>query len=721
MKRIGGQLPHWPPRLPGFWHGLTWTVLSKLLLLFGATGVMTLLIVQHLDIYQIGTHLEQIRAGQPSPRDITANTTLRIVDTEETQRQRDVAASRVPVVFTEDARAQANAQADLDLIFAHLLKSTLATTDLDAVDLLKVPRTTAMSVHALTPETRQRLHLACRLVVADVLRTRIEQGVSEGKAGEQATTLLAARIPDATQAALAQIVVRAVLRPNWLKDDARTLQRQEEARLLVAEVTRTYKRGDIIIHTGETISPEVLMALKENGLLAVAPLERLLPVCGLVLLAFIALGIYLRGFAPLVYANNTKLLLLAILIVTPVWAYMTFSPVNEYLVGMLTVPAAAMAIAGLLSVPIAIVAAVLTAIAAGLTSDHQYAVVVLTLGSSMAGLVAIATIWPARRAPQGVATLLGINLMLMLSIEGLQPGNGFSTLWHDLMTTFLWACAGGLGAFCFAVGAIYFLARPFGSITHFRLMELSNPNEALLRRLLTEAPGTYHSCVMVANMAEAASDAIGANALLTRVAALYHDIGKLKRPAFFVENQAPLGIEENVHQRLAPKLSFLILAGHVRDGVELGRRSRLPDEVVRIISEHHGTTLAAYFYHRARNENPRGDVVDHEFRYAGPRPSTRESAVVMLADSVQASVKSLKDPTPVRIEHMVREIIRNRLDDGQFSECDITLGDLQRISNVFMRMLSGLYTYTRIEYPDTKGEGTRLRANVNSEPAAPAS
>jgi putative nucleotidyltransferase with HDIG domain len=238
--------------------------------------------------------------------------------------------------------------------------------------------------------------------------------------------------------------------------------------------------------------------------------------------------------------------------------------------------------------------------------------------------------------------------------------------------------------------------------------------------MMKEAPGTYHSSVMVANIAEAAADAIGADSLLTRVAALYHDIGKLKRPAFFVENQAPLGIE-NAHERLTPRLSYLILTSHVRDGVELARQEKLPEEVTSIIREHHGTTLAAYFYHRARNESNGEKVSDYDSRYPGPKPSTREAAMVMLSDSVQASVKALKEPTPNRIENMVYEIINNRLEDGQLEDCDLTLRDLRRVREVFIRILTGLYTYSRLEYPDLKGEGARIRADLNHETTSPTS
>jgi putative nucleotidyltransferase with HDIG domain len=722
MKRRRTLLPPWPPTLPGLRRRLRWETVARLLLLVCTTGILTTLIFLHLDLYQIGGALEQIRADQPAPHDIKAPEPVQLYDPVETERQRADAASRAPVVYAPDPRALDNAQQDLAAIFRRFTGQPLTTDDLDALQQLKVSTATAQAMNALPTTLRAHLRDTAAGVLPEVMATRIDEGAGLEDAVARLTTLVNTRVPDPAQAALVRVLTHAALRPTWVRDDAQTRQRQEEARAAVSRAMRTYHSGDVIVRTGERLRPELLDALRAKGLLTPAPATRLLPILGLILFALVSLGVYLRNNVSTVYGSPAKLLLLVCLIIAPLWVYITLGTGNEYLVGLLAIPAGCMAISGLLGIPTAVVATMLLAVTAGLTiaPGYQYASVVLTLGSSLAGVMAISSIWPARRAFPTVLALIGINLVLLVSIEGLRPGGGLLGHLNEQGTLALYALAGTLGATFAAVGAIYILARPFGITTHYRLMELANPNESLLSRMLQEAPGTYHSSMMVANMAEAAADAIGANALLARVGALYHDIGKLKRPAFFVENQAPLGIEENVHQRLAPKLSFLILAGHVRDGVELGQQHRLPDEIVSVIREHHGTTLAAYFYHRARAANPRENVQEHEFRYPGPLPSTREAAVVMLADSVQASVKSLKEPTPTRIAHMVHEILLNRQEDGQFANCDITQRDLARISDVFVRMLSGLYTYTRIEYPEIKKD-RETRAHTHSESAKTAS
>ncbi len=205
--------------------------------------------------------------------------------------------------------------------------------------------------------------------------------------------------------------------------------------------------------------------------------------------------------------------------------------------------------------------------------------------------------------------------------------------------------------------------------------------------------------MMVGNLAEAAAEAIGANALLTRVGALYHDIGKLDRPTFFVENQALLGVE-NVHEGLSCSLSGLIIIAHVRQGVELGRRHRLSPELVDIVAQHHGTTLVRYFYLQALSgERPESVSEDH-YRYPGPLPDTRESALVMLADGVHAAVKSIVDPTPQRVQQRVREIIRDRAVEGQLDECDLTFRDLAAAEVAMSRVLTASLIRNRIEYPE---------------------
>jgi putative nucleotidyltransferase with HDIG domain len=268
------------------------------------------------------------------------------------------------------------------------------------------------------------------------------------------------------------------------------------------------------------------------------------------------------------------------------------------------------------------------------------------------------------------------------------------------------------GATIAAVGSFAVLGNLFGLLTVFQLLELANPSQPLLRRLLIETPGTYHHSLMVGNLAERAAEAIGADPLITRVAAYYHDIGKLANPAAFIENQAG---GENIHDELEPEDSAEVLKQHVVDGIELAYQSHLPTALIAFIPQHHGTAIMSYFYAKAREEAaaPYGGLTTEEgrraaegvdprrFRHSGPKPQTREAALIMLADGVEASVRSLESRDEPAIRGMVARIIGERMEDGQFDECDLTLRDIDRVEDAFVGQLLGMY-HQRIAYPQSK-------------------
>ena len=234
----------------------------------------------------------------------------------------------------------------------------------------------------------------------------------------------------------------------------------------------------------------------------------------------------------------------------------------------------------------------------------------------------------------------------------------------------------------------------FNLATPAKLLELANPNQPLLRRLLLEAPGTYHHAIVVANLAEAAAEKIGANPLLARTGAYFHDIGKLKRPLYFKENQ----MGDNPHDRTDPYVSAAIVTAHTRDGLALAQKYHLPPEIQTIIMEHHGDTPVMYFYHKALQMADGKPVDIADFRYDGQRPTTKESAIVMLADTIEAAVRSIPDPTPKAIEQFIERLVRGKLEDGQLSNSPLTLRDIDAICEAFCKVLNGVF-HERIEYP----------------------
>jgi putative nucleotidyltransferase with HDIG domain len=286
-----------------------------------------------------------------------------------------------------------------------------------------------------------------------------------------------------------------------------------------------------------------------------------------------------------------------------------------------------------------------------------------------------------------------VNFVIVLGLDLLTerytPG---ITLSFDLVCAFIGGAAVSV--------VVSFLLPAFESLfqrtTDIKLLELSNHNLPLLRRLTLEAPGTYHHSVVVGSLAEAAAEAIGANGIFCRTAALYHDVGKIKKVDYFVENQTGA----NKHDKLSPRMSALIIASHVKEGIEMAREMDLPQEIIDIIPQHHGTKLITYFYEKAKESHDPalGELSEAEFRYPGPKPQTKEAGLIMIADGVEAAARTLEDPSSARLKGVIRKIIDYIFLDGQLDECDLTLRDLEKISQGFLRVLMGMYHH-RVDYP----------------------
>lgn len=260
---------------------------------------------------------------------------------------------------------------------------------------------------------------------------------------------------------------------------------------------------------------------------------------------------------------------------------------------------------------------------------------------------------------------------------------------------------GGLISSIVILGILPVFEYVFKIVTNISLLELSDFNHPILRRLILEAPGTYQHSLVVANLSEAASEAIGANSLLARVGSYYHDIGKMLKPHYFVENQAPF---RDVHKDLKPSMSKLIIVNHVKEGVELAKKHRINTKIIDFITQHHGRTLVYYFYHRAKELEPEGEH-EEEYRYPGPKPQTKEVAIVSLADTIEALSRTLDEPTPSRIEEMIREVVRKKFMEGELDDTDLTLKDLGKITQSFTRILNALF-HTRINYPKADDKNT---------------
>ncbi|MDT9025468.1 HD family phosphohydrolase [Rossellomorea yichunensis] len=289
--------------------------------------------------------------------------------------------------------------------------------------------------------------------------------------------------------------------------------------------------------------------------------------------------------------------------------------------------------------------------------------------------------------------------ILILGFLILLSGTTYSN--SEYVYYLVFALVSGISSSILTIGFLPFFEAGFGILSSMRLVELSSPTQPLLKKLLTDAPGTYHHSVMVANLAESACESIGANGLLARVGCYYHDVGKSKRPHFFIENQLNM---ENPHDRVSPETSRDVIISHASDGADMLRKHKLPKEIVDIAEQHHGTTLLKFFYYKAQEQGK--DVKEEDYRYPGPKPQTREAAIISIADSVEAAVRSKKSPTQGEIQQLVHSIVQDRLQDGQFNECDISLKQLETVKKSLCETLNGIF-HPRIEYPELKAKGEK--------------
>jgi hypothetical protein len=326
------------------------------------------------------------------------------------------------------------------------------------------------------------------------------------------------------------------------------------------------------------------------------------------------------------------------------------------------------------------------------------------LFSNLAGIFGVAT-YRRRTAPAKAGLVLGaVNAVAVVALQGL-PGPPPASL----LTSMGWGFAGGIVVAVLVSFLLPVMEAAFNIVTDVRLLELSNLDNPLLRRLAVEAPGSYNHSVIVGTLAEAAAEAIGANALFCRVAAYYHDVGKMLKPDYFIENQRR---GANRHDRLSPHLSALVIASHVKEGYELARSHGLPRQVLDIIPQHHGTRKINFFYQKARRGQDGRDGVEvreSDFRYPGPKPQTREAAIFMLADSIEAAARTLEDPSPSRFKGLIRRVASDVMLDNQLNESDMTFADLEKVCASFLHTLGSIYHH-RIDYPGFDFEKVPERA-----------
>ncbi|GAA0362597.1 HD family phosphohydrolase [Bacillus horti] len=667
------------------------------------------LVLYVLMFANVAPEVIDVSLGTRAESNIASPVTIR--DDRETERAQEIAAREVEPEYIKDDDITTRQNQNLDRTFIQIKE--IAAEDIPNEEKLdKLRESIAYSLNedsynlfiSYPVEEIETLRRMTTSIVYEIMYDGIsQQNNGLNRAYQRVDDALMVSSLDEQMRAVSREMARAAIVPNFVLDHEETERLRQEARDRVGNII--IREGEIIVSEGEIISAEVYRKLRLVGLLSES--ANMLPYLGLamyIILLIAALGVYI-SFSGLPIQKNNKILFMYILIFALTVSVMKIVNIFQGLqytgVGFL-IPVAfgTMLMTMLIHQRVAIFSSFVLALIAAIIlnenvsslMDISYAIIAIFSGLAGAYFLGAGT-----RKTKILQAGFVVSIVTVVSVFTITMLQNVTVSWIELSQHLLFAFLNGILASVLTIGFMPFFEAAFTILSSSKLIELSNPNHPLLRKVLIEAPGTYHHSVMVANLAEAAAEAIGANGLLARVGAYYHDVGKTKRPHFFIENQMNM---ENPHDKIAPHLSKTIITAHGRDGAQMLKEHNLPKAIQDIAEQHHGDSLLKYFYHKAKQEADT-EVTESEFRYPGPKAQFKESAIVGIVDSVEAAVRSMSKPSPERIDNLVRNIIRDRLEDGQFDECDITLKELDMIAKAVCETLQGIF-HSRIEYPEDK-------------------
>jgi putative nucleotidyltransferase with HDIG domain len=508
--------------------------------------------------------------------------------------------------------------------------------------------------------------------------------------------------PEVGRRVFALVADRLAGTPTLTYDEPATLRARRLARSRVREAVVTYHRGDTLIKQGQPILEDQFALLRLEHQKAISELglvdraKRAGSVVVLVAALFALIGYYIYRHEPKIGANTRRIAVLCILGVAAIGVsrLLAIQPWDAELIPVaLTAMVLAIAYNPHFALMVAFALCLLTSLALGGGIGHF----LVLMGGTAAGVLPLGEV-RTRTKPIQVGAAAALGYFVLTWATGLFQDQPIALV----ATDGAWRAGWGLMTGFFLGGCLPFVESAFGIVTGISLLELGDITHPLLQELVRRAPGTHNHSVTVGTIAEAAAERIGANALLVRIGAYFHDIGKMLKPHYFVENQAGAA---NRHANLAPAMSTLIIIGHVKDGVDLGRQHHLPEPILDLIEQHHGTTLVEYFYREAARRcdgNPDAATVQESaFRYPGPKPQTKEAGILMVADAVESASRTLSEPTPARIDGLVNELVQKRLDDGQFDECGLTLREIAEIRDSLIKSLIGIY-HGRVKYPEQR-------------------
>jgi hypothetical protein len=707
--------------------------------------IFFLLIALTLNLDLIPNQVD-LRAGQVSQNDITAPRTITFIDESRTSELRQRAADTAPRVYEEDSTVEEEVLNKVNVLF-DTIKSEREFFYFNKINLSE-SETDEQNDSRVEPDQKQgnteknvfgqneidNLNEDEINEIINLINSEIDLEISDqnlanlikltdselSELRERATNLIQSKLQsrilpsdltsareDLRQSAMELDISRekrliladlteSVIAANMFLNQEATANRREEAIAEVEAVEKTVRQGEMIVRKGDVVTEadiEILerLGLQKSGINYYNISGRILISLILVLL----LGFYFYKYQPDIWDDNSKLLLIELLIfIVVVLAKILTLFHNPFVDYMVPTAMASILLTILIGSDTALITTLFISLLIAPIYDMNFNIV---LTSFLAGLIGIFSVSKVKARGDIIRAGLNVSFILVFLIGGLSLLKQNQD-WSNLIWSVGGGIINGLLVGVLANGLLPYLEDLFNMTSSVKLLELSNPSQPILKRMLVEAPGTYHHSIIVGNLAETAAEDVGADSLLARAAAYYHDIGKLKRPYFFSDNQFG---GENPHDKTSPNLSALIIKSHVKDGVELAGENGLPSKITDIIKQHHGTNLISYFYQQALQDNKHDDIEKKDFRYDGPKPQSREAAIIMLADITEAAIRSknFNKNNHDRIEGFVRGLVKDKLIENQLDQSNLTLSDLDTIVKSFVKVLTGIY-HQRVEYPE---------------------
>lgn len=635
------------------------------------------------------------RVDIKAPRDI--------VDQKATKEKEDEAIAKVGKQYTLKPEVKKQAEENINAMFDKLI-SLANMANYTVVD--KENELKKLSAFQLTEEQYKSLigiskddltNLQARIL--NIIDSAYEKNLEESddatinEVKKAAVTNIDSLNLDAGVSDVLKQIIQMQIKPNFFFDQEKTDEKIQEVQKNISKVI--IKQNQTIVKEGEPVTQNQLAILSDLGMLDDKNGTAYLYVY-LALAVFLVTILLLQyNFIKLnyidIFKNTKKLLLISVINLISLVFARAIGSISPFLIPFACAP---MMLTLLVNYKLSFVISALNIIIISALNSFDVQIIILGIVSSILGATLLKKMQQRNELLYSTLYIAVISAILTLS-TGIIVSSNFG----DVIIKAGIAFCGGLLSGIFALGILPFLEGTFNEVTTLKLLELSNPNNPLLKKLLMEAPGTYHHSMLVANLAEMAADEVGINSVIVRIASYYHDVGKLERPYFFSENQ--MGAE-NPHDNIPPNLSTMIIKSHVKDGLELAQKYKLPKIIQDIIEQHHGKTLVKYFYYTMKNncESPE-EIKKEDYMYEGPIPSTKEAGIVMLSDSVEAAVRSIKEPNKDKISEMINSIIDDKLKTGQLNNCNLTLKDIEKIRTCFLVALNGIY-HQRVEYPKDK-------------------